>query len=132
MDRLTELGDVAISVMTKADRIAADLERDRAGQVAAVTLRRAESAMGELDRTLRGLRRSNLPDNADATLAAVGAAVDKFGKLIERLDGGNGLVAATQHSVAAFGDVEHCGRQLRFDRDDRAGLGVDLGGRGAR
>ena len=109
MDRLTALADLTITVMTRVDRIVADLDRGHAGQVALGTLGHAESAMRDLDRTLRALSRSNLADNADAMLAAVGGAMNRLGQLVERLDGGNGLVAATQHSVAAFGDV---GRNL--------------------
>ena len=105
MDRLAELADVTLTVMGRVDHVIAELERGRAGQVAVVTLRHAQSAMGELDRTLQGLRRSNIPDKADATLAAVGAAVDRFGKLIGHLDAGDGLLATTQQSVAAFGGV---------------------------
>ena len=104
-DRLAELADVTLTVMRRVDAIVADLERGHAGEVAVDILRRSASAVGELDRVLRGLNRAKLPENANATLDAVRMAIDKFDNVLESLEGSNGLVAVTRHSVAAFGNV---------------------------
>jgi phospholipid/cholesterol/gamma-HCH transport system substrate-binding protein len=105
MDRLTELGDMAVTVMGRVDRILADLEQGRVGEEAAQAVRHAEAALGELDRMVKGLNHAKVAESTGATVEALRIAIERFGKVLDRLDGDNGLVATTQRSVASFGEV---------------------------
>jgi ABC-type transporter Mla subunit MlaD len=110
MDSITRLADVTVTLMTRVDGMVADLERRRAGDEAGKAILEAEAVLRNLDRTVKGLNRAKIGENASDTLNAIQSVADSAGKVLERLDGDKGLIASTQRAVGMVGDI---GQNLR-------------------
>lgn len=105
LDGLTALSDAALETIGHVDDILGDLERGHAGDEAVRALVEARTVLRDLDRTAKALDRNKVVDGTSATLESLRAALDKFDKVLDELGGEKGLVAATQRSVAAFGNL---------------------------
>jgi ABC-type transporter Mla subunit MlaD len=105
LDRFTELADRAVIVVDGVGRIVADLERGHAGDNAALALGQAADVLRGLDRIVKGLDREKVAESAGATLTALHRAADDLNKMLGRLDGDEGLLAATQRTVSSFGEA---------------------------
>jgi hypothetical protein len=105
LGRLTELAEVSLTAVGRVDRIAADLESAHLGEEAGQAVALAGAAMGELDGLIKEIHRAQIAKSAEATLESTRVVVGRLGKVIDRLDGDDGLVAATQRAVAALGDI---------------------------
>jgi paraquat-inducible protein B len=105
MERVTKLADASLVAVDRIDGILGVLERGNAGEQTVVTLRSAAVAMRELDATIGDLHRAHLAEGAGAALGSLQRTIEKVTSVLDRLDGAAGLIATTQRSVAAFGDV---------------------------
>jgi ABC-type transporter Mla subunit MlaD len=105
METITNLGDVTLSVMTRVDGMVADLQRRNAGDEAGKAIAEADSVLREVDRTVKGLNRSHVAETAGDTLDNVRFASFRLGKVLERLDGDNGMVAVAQRALVSIDGV---------------------------
>ncbi len=109
METITSLGDVTVSVVTRVDGMVADLQHQHAGDEAGKTIAEAHTVLREIDRTVKGLNRSNVAENLGGTLDAVHFASVGVGKVVDRLDGDSGLIALAQRALVA---VDSLGQNL--------------------
>ncbi len=105
METITQLGNVTLSVMTRVDGMVADLQRQHAGDEAGKAITEAMTVLREIHRTVKALNRSDVAENLGDTLDAVRFAGVRVGKVVERLDGDNGLLAAARRALLAIDDV---------------------------
>jgi len=105
MDKLPELVDAVVGIMTRVDRIVAELEKNDVTGKAAVTLVHADEVLTGLSKTIAHLDRARLPDKAAATLDDVSRAVTKLNAVLDRVDGDDGLVASVRRASDAFGSL---------------------------
>jgi ABC-type transporter Mla subunit MlaD len=66
---------------------------------------RADDALLNLDQILAGLRREDFSHQTGAAIAELREAIQKVHSVLGRLDGDQGLLAATQRTVVSFGEV---------------------------
>jgi phospholipid/cholesterol/gamma-HCH transport system substrate-binding protein len=105
MERLPEIADATTAVMNRIDRMVAVLEKEDTMGTTAAAMRHADEVLTDLDKTVKKLDQANLPDKAGNTLTDLKVAIGKMNKVLDRIDGETGLVAATQRSIANFGEA---------------------------
>ncbi len=105
MDRLNVLADRATGVVDGLGHVVTDLDQGHAGASASRALGEGVAVLRGLDRIVAHLDRARLAENAGATTEALRLGADNLNKLLGRLDGDRGLVAATQRSVTSFGEA---------------------------
>jgi ABC-type transporter Mla subunit MlaD len=105
MERLTVLADHSTVVVDNVGRIVDDLGQRHVGENASQALGEGVTVLRGIDRMIANLDRTRFAENAGATTEALRQGADKLDKLLGRLDGDHGLVAATQRSVTSFGEV---------------------------
>lgn len=118
LDGLTTLSGATLAVIGRVDDILGDLERGHAGDETIRAIVDARAVLRDLDRTAKALDRSKVVDGTSATLESFRAALDKFNNVLDQLGGEKGLVAATQRSVAAFGDLGTSANGTARDLDE--------------
>lgn len=103
MDKLPELVDAVVVITQRVDRIVEALEKDDVTSKAAQTLVHADEVMTNLNTTIGRLDRARLGDKAGKTLDDVSVAVNKMNRVLDRVDGEDGLVASIRRASDAFG-----------------------------
>lgn len=105
MERLPELVDATVTIMARVDRLVAILEREGVTEKAAQAMVHADEVLTTLDKTLKKIDRQNLPERTGQTIEDLHAAVGKMNKILDRVDGETGLLAAAQKTMSSFGEV---------------------------
>jgi hypothetical protein len=105
MDSLTQLSERSLIVLKRVDRLTEALERDQTGEEAADAVHEADTVLRDLDRTLTSVDRAGLAQGMGATLVELRNQMNKFGSVVDRLDGDSGLVAAAKFSAISLGKV---------------------------
>jgi paraquat-inducible protein B len=105
MDKLPELVDAVVAIMSRVDRMVAQLEKDDVTGKAASTLGHADQVLTSLNATIGHLDSAALPDKAAATLEDVSKAVAKMNKVLDRVDGDDGVLASVRRASDAFGTL---------------------------
>jgi ABC-type transporter Mla subunit MlaD len=107
MERVIVLADRATIVVDGVGRVVAGLEQGSAAENASRALGDAVAVLRGVDRIVTNLDRARIGENAGAAIGALRLGVDNVNKVLGRLDGDHGLVAATQRSVTSFGEAGH-------------------------
>jgi phospholipid/cholesterol/gamma-HCH transport system substrate-binding protein len=110
MDKLPELVDAVVAIALRVDRMVATLESEEVVQKASQTLQHADQVLVTVNRTVSGFERSHLPEKASKTIDDLQVAVGKMNKVLDRLDGDTGLLAAATSTAQSFSEV---GRDAR-------------------
>jgi phospholipid/cholesterol/gamma-HCH transport system substrate-binding protein len=110
MEKLPELTDAVVAIAVRVDRLVASLEDEKVVQIAAQTLTHADEVLASLGRTMKNLERAQIPEKAGRTIDELHVAVGKLNRVLDRLDGDTGLLAAAQGATESFGQV---GRDAR-------------------
>jgi phospholipid/cholesterol/gamma-HCH transport system substrate-binding protein len=103
MDKLPELVDAVVAIMSRVDRMVAQLEKDDVTGKAAATLSHADQVLTDLHHTIGTIDQAAIPDKASATLQDVSKAVAKLNNVLDQVDGPNGLLASVKKTSDAFG-----------------------------
>jgi paraquat-inducible protein B len=103
MDKLPELVDAVVTITSRVDRMVAQLEKDDVTGKAAQTLAHADQVLTGLSGTIAKFDGAGLPVKAATTLDDTQKAVAKLNKVLDRLDGDDGLVASVRRASDAFG-----------------------------
>lgn len=108
MDRLPEMVDAVVMIMGRVDRLLATLEReDVSGKVGAT--------LGHAEKVLAGIEKANLGSRAAGAIDELHGALTKMNKVLDRLDGDEGLVASVRHASDAFGELGRNGQGTQRD-----------------
>lgn len=105
MDRLPELVDAVVAIMGRVDRIVAVLEKDDVAGTLVTTLKHADETLTSVQHTLHKIDLANVPEKAAATITDLDVAVGKMNKVLDRIDGDQGLVASATRAAESFGEV---------------------------
>lgn len=100
MDKLPELVDALTAVTARVDGIAAQLAKDGVADKTTATLSSAQEVLTGLRATIRRADRARLPEKTSAALDGVSAAVAKMDRVLDRLDGNDGLIASARRTSA--------------------------------
>jgi paraquat-inducible protein B len=103
MEKLPELVDAVVTITNRVDRMVAQLEKDDVTGKASQTLVHADQVLLGLSATISHFDRAGLPEKTAATLDDVGKAIAKMNKVLDRVDGDDGLVASVRRASDAFG-----------------------------
>lgn len=124
MEKLPELVDAVVAIMSRIDRMVAQLEKDDVTGKASQTLSHADQALSALNATIVKLDRAELPEKAAATLDGVTKALARMNNVLDRVDGEDGLLASVRRASDSFGalgkgaggttrELEHTLREVR-------------------
>lgn len=105
MDKLPELVDAVVVITQRVDRIVEALERDDVTSKAAQTLVHADQVMTSLNATITRIDRARLGDRSAKTLDDVSVAVNKMNRVLDRVDGDDGLVSSIRRASDAIGSM---------------------------
>lgn len=105
MDRLPELVDAVVTIVTRVDGLVATLEREGVTEKTAAAITHADKVLTTLDRTLASVDRANVPEKAAKTLDDLQGAVGKMNALLDRVGGEAGLLASAQRATDTVGAV---------------------------
>ncbi len=115
MDRLPEMVDAVVMIMSRVDQLLATLEKqDVSGKVAS-TLGHVEAVATTLQAAIERIDKHDLGSKAASTITDLNVAVNKMSKVLDRLDGQKGLLASAQHATDAFGEVGRAGHGTQKD-----------------
>lgn len=103
MDKLPELVDAVVAIMSRVDRMVAQLEKDDVTGKAASTLSHADQVLTDLHHTIGTIDQAAIPEKAADTLKDVSKAVAKLNNVLDQVDGPNGLLASVRRTSDAFG-----------------------------
>ncbi len=118
MERLPELVDATVTIMSRVDRLVAILEREGVTEKAAEAMVHADEVLTTLDKTLKKIDRQNIPEKTSKTIEDLQGAIAKMNKVLDRIDGEAGLLATAQRSIASFGEVGRNANGATRDLDD--------------
>ena len=102
-EKLPELVDAVVAIMSRVDRMIAQLEKDQVSEKAAATLTHADEVLSSLSVTVKRIEQSGIADKASGTLDDLHVAVNKMNKVLDRIDGDTGLIASATKATDAFG-----------------------------
>ncbi len=105
MDRLPELVDAVVAIVTRVDGLVATLEREGVTEKAAATITHADQVLATLDKTLKSVDRAQVPEKAAKTLDDMQSAVGKMNALLDKVGGEAGLLASAQKATESVGSV---------------------------
>ena len=117
MDRLPDMVDAVILIMSRIDGLFASLESQDVPGKAVATLSHANLVMSTLQTTLVRIDQQDLGAKAASTLSELTIAVNKMNTVLEGLGGQKGLIASAQRATDAFGEVGRAGRGTQKDLD---------------
>lgn len=104
-DRLPDMASAAARALSSLDTILSEVDQGRLPERAAESFTRASSALGALERELNALDAAGLSRDTRRTLASFDASLARANRLMDRLDGEQGLLASAQRSLDALGDL---------------------------
>ncbi len=104
-EKLPELVDAVVAITSRVDRMVAQLERDQVSEKTAATLTHADEVLTSLGVTVKRIERAGLAEKTAGTLDDLHVAVTKMNRVLDRIDGDTGLVAAAQKATESFGAV---------------------------
>lgn len=130
VNRIPEAADQALEIMKQINGMLGQLEAIKVPQKADDTLKRANSVLSTLERTLTGLQTEKLSTQAQQTLAEVALAVKNMNELLARASGQDGLVASAEKAsfavseaaLSAAGTTQDLGATLRAVQDAAASI----------
>jgi ABC-type transporter Mla subunit MlaD len=102
-EKLPELVDAVVAITSRVDRMVAQLEKDQVSEKTAATLTHADEVLTSLGVTVKQIERAGLAEKTAGTLDELHVAVGKMNRVLDRVDGDTGLVAAAQKAAEAFG-----------------------------
>lgn len=105
MDKLPELVDAVVVITGRVDRIMASLEKDDVTGKASRTIVHADEVLTGLQSAIAHIDQARIGDKTAKTLDDVNVAVAKMNRVLDRVDGDNGLVASVQRASDAFGSL---------------------------
>lgn len=105
MESLPDLVASVVGIMSRVDRMIAQLEKDDVTGKAVATLTHADGVLTGLNHTIGTIDQAGLPGKTAATLDDVGRAVAKMDALLAKVDGPNGLLASVQHTTDSLGSL---------------------------
>lgn len=105
MEKLPELVDAVVAITQRIDRMVAQLEKDDVTGKASQTLVHADQVLTGLSAAIGHIDHANLPEKAAATLDDLSKAVAKMNRVLDRVDGDDGLVASVRRASDAFGSL---------------------------
>jgi ABC-type transporter Mla subunit MlaD len=111
-DQLPDMTAAAARALSSLDAILREVDQGRLPERAADSFTRASSALGTLERELKGMDAAGLSRDTRRTLASFDASLARANRLMDRLEGEQGLLASAQRSLDAFGDVAQGAQSL--------------------
>ncbi len=105
MIKLPELIDAIVAIAGKVDRVMAALEKDDVTGKAAATLGHVDQVLASMHVAVAHLDGQHLPERAATTIDDVRAGIKKLDAVLDRIGGDAGLVASSQRTMDAYGDV---------------------------
>jgi paraquat-inducible protein B len=115
MERLPEMVDAVVLIMERVDGLFAKLETQDVSGKAVATLGHADAVMTTLQSSLGRIDRHDLGGKAASALTDLNLAVNKMNKVLDGLDGQQGLLASAQHATDEFGEMGRAGRGTQKD-----------------
>jgi paraquat-inducible protein B len=103
MDKLPELVDAVTVITQRVDRIVAQLEKDDVTGRAARTLTHVDQVLANLGAAIGHFDNSRIGEKAAVTLDGLNVAVAKMNRVLDRVDGEDGLVASLRRASDAVG-----------------------------
>jgi paraquat-inducible protein B len=104
-DRFPEVADALVKVAGHADRILDELESAHLPQGAALTMANLNKTMTSVQGAISDADVGGVSKQTKADLAHLDAAITRFDKILERVDGDKGLLASAQKATDAVGDA---------------------------
>ena len=105
MDRLPELVDAVVAIVTRVDGLVATLQREGVTEKAARTITHADEVLANLQATLASIDRAGVPARAARTLDDMQAAVARTNALLDRVGSATGLLASAERATDSVGLV---------------------------
>lgn len=105
MNRLPEIADQMMSVMSKVDGLLGELKDRQLPEQIAATLTNANHILGVAQHKLDQVDTSKLSADSERILVGLNDTVVRLNRLLARVDGDKGLLASVARASDAFGDT---------------------------
>jgi phospholipid/cholesterol/gamma-HCH transport system substrate-binding protein len=104
-DRLPEVTEHVLSVLTKVDRIADQVEKERLPERVGFLLTHVDHTLTALDEKLGQLDSRGLSQDGRALLSSWQGTAVRANRLLDRMDGDRGLLASAERFSNSLGDA---------------------------
>ena len=115
VDRFPEMTDAAMKLMDKVNLLLDEIDEKHLPARAASTLARTDAARLAVQTTATRLDTSKIGAQAEQTLADLGGTAVRMNRILDRLDGEQGVVMSAQRASDAVGDAAFSARGLGED-----------------
>jgi len=111
-DRLPEVTEQLVVMLGRINGMLEQVEKERIPQRTSATLGNVDQVLAVLQTKLEGFKSAELSHEAEATLHQVQDTIGRVNKLLERVDGKEGVLANVERASIGMGDVARNASQV--------------------
>lgn len=104
-DRLPEVTEHVLSLLTRVERIATQVEEERLPERVGFLLTHFDHTLTSLDEKLGGLDTKGLSQDGRAALSSWQGTAARANRILDRMDGSHGLLASAERFSSSLGDA---------------------------
>jgi phospholipid/cholesterol/gamma-HCH transport system substrate-binding protein len=104
-NRLPEVTEQVVVMLNRINGMLASVEQEQIPKRTSDTLANVDQVLGVMRVKLEQFDSAGLSDNASATLMQLQASVERFNRLLDRVDGSGGVLANAERASLSMGDA---------------------------